>query len=270
MESPPPTCWPLLRRDYYNFYILKWQKRICVGFKLQRWGTPLKMSQWFQLGLQNGNSPLIEQLIFFHDHALLVVILIASLVGFFLAALFSNKFLHRYLLDGQAIETMWTVIPAIILVAIALPSIRLLYLIDEIHNPALTIKVTGHQWYWSYEYSDFDDVQFDSYMIPSNELSSGIYRLLDVDNRLPVPYNQAIRIIITSDDVLHSWAVPSLGIKMDAVPGRLNQSGLLVNIPGVFYGQCSEICGSGHSFIPIVIEALGERDFLKWLELQIS
>lgn len=107
-------------------------------------------------------------------------------------------------------------------------------------------------------------------MIPSNELSKGMYRLLDVDNRIPVPYNQAIRLIITSDDVLHSWAVPSLGIKIDAVPGRLNQSRLLVNIPGVFYGQCSEICGSGHSFIPIVIESIRENDFLKWLELQIS
>nr|Q37706.1 RecName: Full=Cytochrome c oxidase subunit 2; AltName: Full=Cytochrome c oxidase polypeptide II [Artemia franciscana]CAA48807.1 cytochrome-c oxidase [Artemia franciscana] len=228
------------------------------------------MSQWFQLGLQNGNSPLMEQLIFFHDHALLVVILITSLVGFFLAALFSNKFLHRYLLDGQAIETVWTVIPAIILVAIALPSIRLLYLIDEIHNPALTIKVTGHQWYWSYEYSDLNDIQFDSYMIPSNELSTGMYRLLDVDNRSQCPMIKAIRLMITSDAVLHSWAVPSLGIKMDADPGRLNQSSLLVNMPGVFYGQCSEICGSGHSFMPIVIEAVGESDFLKWLELQIS
>ncbi|NP_007110.2 cytochrome c oxidase subunit II (mitochondrion) [Artemia franciscana] len=227
------------------------------------------MSQWFQLGLQNGNSPLMEQLIFFHDHALLVVILITSLVGFFLAALFSNKFLHRYLLDGQAIETVWTVIPAIILVAIALPSIRLLYLIDEIHNPALTIKVTGHQWYWSYEYSDLNDIQFDSYMIPSNELSTGMYRLLDVDNRSQCPMIKAIRLMITSDAVLHSWAVPSLGIKMDADPGRLNQSSLLVNMPGVFYGQCSEICGSGHSFMPIVIEAVGESDFLKWLELQI-
>ena len=130
MESSPSACRSLLWRNYYDLYILKWQKHICIGFKLQRWVPPLKVSQWFQLGLQNGNSPLIEQLIFFHDHALLVVILITSLVGFFLAALFSNKFLHRYLLDGQAIETVWTVIPAIILVAIALPSIRLLYLID--------------------------------------------------------------------------------------------------------------------------------------------
>ena len=203
---------------------------------------------------------------FFPWPALLIVILITSLVGFFLAALFSSKFIHRYLLDGEAIETVWTVIPAVFLAHIALLSIWLLYLIDEIHNPALTIKVRGHQWYWSYEYSDFDDVQFDSYMIPSNELSAGIYRLLDVDNRIPVPYNQAISLMITSDDVLHSWAVPSPEIKMDAVPGRLNQSRLLVNIPGVFYGQCSESCGSGHSFIPIVIEAVGERDFQKWLE----
>nr|YP_010043649.1 cytochrome c oxidase subunit II [Branchinella kugenumaensis]QPD06970.1 cytochrome c oxidase subunit II [Branchinella kugenumaensis] len=227
------------------------------------------MSQWFQLGLQNGNSPLMEQLSFFHDHALLIVVLITSVVGFFLTAIFSNKFLHRYLLDGQMIETIWTVLPALVLIAIALPSIRLLYLIDEIHNPALTIKVTGHQWYWGYEYSDFNDVQFDSYMIPTNELESGMFRLLDVDNRVPLPFNQPVRVMITSDDVLHSWAVPCLGIKMDAVPGRLNQSSLLMNLPGVFYGQCSEICGSGHSFMPIVIESIEGEEFLEWLESQI-
>nr|YP_009128543.1 cytochrome c oxidase subunit II [Phallocryptus tserensodnomi]AJP76841.1 cytochrome c oxidase subunit II [Phallocryptus tserensodnomi] len=227
------------------------------------------MSQWFQLGLQNGNSPLMEQLTFFHDHALLIVVLITSIVTFFLSAIFVNKFLHRYLLDGQMIETIWTVLPALILIVIALPSIRLLYLIDEINNPALTLKVTGHQWYWSYEYSDFNDIQFDSYMIPTNELEQGMYRLLDVDNRVPLPFNQPVRLMITSDDVLHSWAVPSFGIKMDAVPGRLNQSSLMINLPGVFYGQCSEICGAGHSFMPIVVESISSGEFLKWLESQI-
>nr|UBX38439.1 cytochrome c oxidase subunit II [Branchinecta paludosa] len=227
------------------------------------------MSQWFELGFQNGMSPLMEQLLFFHDHALLIITLITSIVGFFMLSLFSNKFIHRYLLDGQTVETVWTVLPAFILIVIALPSIRLLYLIDEVHNPALTIKVTGHQWYWGYEFSDFNDVQFDSYMIPSADLQQGMYRLLDVDNRVPMPFNQPVRLMITSDDVLHSWSVPSLGIKMDAVPGRLNQTSATINMPGVFYGQCSEICGAGHSFMPIVLEALSAEGFLSWIESQI-
>nr|BCW86854.1 cytochrome c oxidase subunit II [Drepanosurus uchidai]BCW86867.1 cytochrome c oxidase subunit II [Drepanosurus uchidai] len=227
------------------------------------------MSQWFQLGLQNGVSPLMEQLVFFHDHALLIVVLITSLVGFFMASLFFNNYVHRYLLDGQMIETIWTVLPAVILIFIALPSIRLLYLIDEVQNPALTIKVTGHQWYWGYEYSDFNDLQFDSYMVPTQDLEQGLFRLLDVDNRVPLPFNQPIRLMITSDDVLHSWALPSIGIKMDAIPGRLNQSGMLINMPGIFYGQCSEICGAGHSFMPIVLESVNTSSFLNWLQGQI-
>nr|BCW86802.1 cytochrome c oxidase subunit II [Drepanosurus asanumai]BCW86815.1 cytochrome c oxidase subunit II [Drepanosurus asanumai] len=227
------------------------------------------MSQWFQLGLQNGVSPLMEQLVFFHDHALLIVVLITSLVGFFMASLFFNTYVHRYLLDGQMIETIWTVLPAVILIFIALPSIRLLYLIDEVQNPALTIKVTGHQWYWGYEYSDFNDLQFDSYMVPTQDLEQGLFRLLDVDNRVPLPFNQPIRLMITSDDVLHSWALPSIGIKMDAIPGRLNQSGMLINMPGIFYGQCSEICGAGHSFMPIVLESVNTSSFLNWLQGQI-
>nr|YP_009918950.1 cytochrome c oxidase subunit II [Eubranchipus grubii]QMP96530.1 cytochrome c oxidase subunit II [Eubranchipus grubii] len=227
------------------------------------------MSQWFQLGLQNGVSPLMEQLVFFHDHALLIVVLITSLVGFFMVSLFFNKYVHRYLLDGQMIETIWTVLPAVILIFIALPSIRLLYLIDEVQNPALTIKVTGHQWYWGYEYSDFNDLQFDSYMTPTQDLEQGLFRLLDVDNRIPLPFNQPIRLMITSDDVLHSWALPSIGIKMDAIPGRLNQSGMFINMPGIFYGQCSEICGAGHSFMPIVLESVNSKSFLNWLESQI-
>nr|BCW86828.1 cytochrome c oxidase subunit II [Drepanosurus hatanakai]BCW86841.1 cytochrome c oxidase subunit II [Drepanosurus hatanakai] len=227
------------------------------------------MSQWFQLGLQNGVSPLMEQLVFFHDHALLIVVLITSLVGFFMVSLFFNNYVHRYLLDGQMIETIWTVLPAVILIFIALPSIRLLYLIDEVQNPALTIKVTGHQWYWGYEYSDFNDLQFDSYMVPTQDLEQGLFRLLDVDNRVPLPFNQPIRLMITSDDVLHSWALPSIGIKMDAIPGRLNQSGMLINMPGIFYGQCSEICGAGHSFMPIVLESVDTKSFLNWLQSQI-
>nr|YP_009045941.1 cytochrome c oxidase subunit II [Triops australiensis]CDR98437.1 cytochrome c oxidase subunit 2 [Triops australiensis] len=223
------------------------------------------MATWLQLGFQDGASPLMEQLIFFHDHALLVLILITILVGYFMLSLMFNSLTNRYLLDGQLIEIIWTVFPALILISIALPSLRLLYLLDEVNEPSLTIKTVGHQWYWSYEYSDFNNIEFDSYMIPTQELNQNDFRLLDVDNRLVVPFNTQIRLLVTAADVLHSWTIPSLGVKVDAVPGRLNQVSLFINRPGLFFGQCSEICGANHSFMPIVIESIHTKNFLTWV-----
>ncbi len=220
------------------------------------------MATWAQIGFQNSASPLIEQLIFFHDHALLILILITTLVGYFIISLVTNKFVNRYLLDGQIIEIIWTVLPAVILIILALPSLRLLYLIDETTEPRLTLKTVGHQWYWSYEYSDFNDIEFDSYMTPTNNLQPQEFRLLEVDNRVILPYLTQIRLLVTAADVIHSWTIPSLGIKADAVPGRLNQLNVFFNRPGVFYGQCSEICGANHSFIPISVEAITPTDFL--------
>ena len=220
------------------------------------------MATWAQIGFQNRASPLIEQLIFFHDHALLILILITTLVGYFMLSLVTNKFVNRYLLDGQMIEIIWTVLPAVILIILALPSLRLLYLIDETTEPRITLKTVGHQWYWSYEYSDFNDIEFDSYMTPTNSLTEGEFRLLEVDNRVILPYLTQIRLLVTAADVIHSWTIPSLGIKADAVPGRLNQLNVFFNRPGIFYGQCSEICGANHSFIPIRVEAINPRDFL--------
>jgi cytochrome c oxidase subunit 2 len=224
------------------------------------------MATWAQIGFQNRASPLIEQLIFFHDHALLILILITTLVGYFILSLVTNKFVNRYLLDGQIIEIIWTVLPAVILIILALPSLRLLYLIDETTEPRITLKTVGHQWYWSYEYSDFKDIEFDSYMMPSNELEKGQFRLLEVDNRVILPYLTQVRLLVTAGDVIHSWTIPSLGIKADAVPGRLNQLNVFFNRPGVFYGQCSEICGANHSFIPITVEAVNPGDFLSWVK----
>lgn len=224
------------------------------------------MATWAQIGFQNRASPLIEQLIFFHDHALLILILITTLVGYFMLSLVTNKFVNRYLLDGQMIEIIWTVLPAVILIILALPSLRLLYLIDETTEPRITLKTVGHQWYWSYEYSDFNDIEFDSYMTPTNSLTEGEFRLLEVDNRVILPYLTQIRLLVTAADVIHSWTVPSLGIKADAVPGRLNQLNVFFNRPGIFYGQCSEICGANHSFIPIRVEAINPRDFLNWVK----
>lgn len=180
--------------------------------------------------------------------------------------LFFNKFTNRFLLRGQTIEIIWTVIPAIVLIFIALPSLRLLYLLDEISTPSITLKTIGHQWYWSYEYSDFYIIEFDSYIIPVNEIKLYNFRLLDVDNRVIIPINLKIRILITAADVIHSWTVPSLGVKVDGTPGRLNQSNFIINRPGLFFGQCSEICGSNHSFIPIVIERVKFNYFIKWIK----
>lgn len=223
------------------------------------------MATWANLGFQDRNSPLIEQLSFFHDHTLLILIIITTLVGYLIFILFFNSYTNRFLLEGQTIEVIWTVLPAITLIFIALPSLRLLYLLDEVRDPSLTLKTVGHQWYWSYEYSDFLQVEFDSYIVPSNELELGNFRLLEVDNHAVLPVNTQIRVLITAADVLHSWAVPRLGVKVDATPGRLNQTSFLINRPGLFYGQCSEICGANHSFIPIVIESVPTNAFISWI-----
>nr|YP_009487526.1 cytochrome c oxidase subunit II [Anopheles benarrochi]AWB97954.1 cytochrome c oxidase subunit 2 [Anopheles benarrochi]AWB97980.1 cytochrome c oxidase subunit 2 [Anopheles benarrochi]AWB98006.1 cytochrome c oxidase subunit 2 [Anopheles benarrochi] len=223
------------------------------------------MATWANLGLQDSSSPLMEQLNFFHDHTLLILTMITILVGYIMGMLLFNKFTNRFLLHGQTIEIIWTVLPAIILMFIAFPSLRLLYLMDEINTPSITLKSIGHQWYWSYEYSDFLNLEFDSYMIPTNELELNGFRLLDVDNRVVLPMNNQIRILVTATDVLHSWTVPSLGVKVDATPGRLNQLNFLINRPGLFFGQCSEICGANHSFMPIVIESIPMNFFIKWI-----
>nr|YP_010535002.1 cytochrome c oxidase subunit II [Meloe proscarabaeus]UYA96969.1 cytochrome c oxidase subunit II [Meloe proscarabaeus] len=228
------------------------------------------MATWKTLLLQDSSSPLMEQLAFFHDHTLLVLTIITILVGQLMISLFFNKFVHRYLLEGQLIEVIWTVLPAITLIFIALPSLRLIYILDETNNPLLTIKTIGHQWYWSYEYSDFKTLEFDSYMIPINEMKNWNFRLLDVDNRMTIPFKTQIRMLVTAADVIHSWTVPSLGVKIDATPGRLNQTNFLSNRPGLFYGQCSEICGANHSFMPIVIESITPGFFIKWISGMIK
>ena len=228
------------------------------------------MATWAYLSFQDRASPLIEQLIFFHDHIILVLILIITFVGYIISTILFNFFINRYILEHQMIELIWTTLPAIILIFIALPSLRLLYLLDEVNNPTLTLKTIGHQWYWRYEYSDFLQVEFDSYILPFNELNNSRFRLLDVDNRTVLPINTQIRIIISAADVIHSWTVPALGVKADAIPGRLNQTSVLINRPGLFFGQCSEICGANHSFIPIVIERVSTDSFLNWVSSHSS
>lgn len=217
-----------------------------------------------QLGFQDAASPVIEEIIHFHDHALMIVFLISTLVLYIIVAMVSTSLINLYILDSQGIEILWTVLPAVILIFIALPSLRILYLIDEINDPHLTVKAIGHQWYWSYEYTDYEDLGFDSYIIPTQDLSPGQFRLLETDHRMVVPIESSVRVLVTAEDVLHSWAVPALGVKIDAVPGRLNQTAFTATRPGVYYGQCSEICGANHSFIPIVVEAVPLQHFENW------
>nr|AFO38077.1 cytochrome oxidase subunit II [Hoplobatrachus rugulosus] len=219
-----------------------------------------------QLGLQDAISPIMEELIHFHDHAFMAVLMISTLVLYIISSLMMTKLSNTNTIDAQEIEMIWTIMPAVILIIIALPSLRILYLMDELSAPDMTVKTIGHQWYWSYEYSDFSDLGFDSYMIPPADLTPGQFRLLEVDNRMVTPAGTVIRTLITAEDVLHSWAVPTLGVKTDAIPGRLNQAAFITAHPGVFYGQCSEICGANHSFMPIVVEALPISSFLLWLK----
>nr|YP_009351198.1 cytochrome c oxidase subunit II [Sphaerotermes sphaerothorax]AIY61869.1 cytochrome c oxidase subunit 2 [Sphaerotermes sphaerothorax]AQP28828.1 cytochrome c oxidase subunit 2 [Sphaerotermes sphaerothorax]QOE88771.1 cytochrome c oxidase subunit II [Sphaerotermes sphaerothorax]URH16556.1 cytochrome c oxidase subunit II [Sphaerotermes sphaerothorax] len=223
------------------------------------------MTTWLNLSLQDSASPIMEQLIFFHDHALMIMLMIITTVMYTMISIMQNKQTSRFILEGQMIETLWTIAPAIILVFIAMPSLRLLYLMDEVHNPVLTLKAVGHQWYWSYEYSDFTKLEFDSYMVQQEDQQSNTFRLLDTDNRIVLPMNSPIRMIVTAADVLHSWTVPGLGVKTDATPGRLNQVSFSINRPGILYGQCSEICGANHSFMPITIESVSTNQFINWV-----
>nr|AFY16860.1 cytochrome c oxidase subunit II [Oncotympana maculaticollis]ULO25744.1 cytochrome oxidase subunit II [Hyalessa maculaticollis] len=222
------------------------------------------MSNWSYINMQDAMSPLMEQLIFFHDHTLVVLIVITVVVSYMMLMLFFTKMINRFLLEGQLIEFVWTFLPALMLIFIALPSLRLLYMLDEINYPMMTLKIIGHQWYWSYEYSDFMNIEFDSYMKSVNSTIDQ-FRLLDVDNRVILPYNFQMRLLVSSYDVIHSWTIPSMGIKVDAVPGRLNQMSVSINRPGLSFGQCSEICGANHSFMPIVIESISINTFINWL-----
>ena len=224
------------------------------------------MAKWAQLGLQDAASPVILQLIQFHDHAIVILTIILTFVSYSIFAILRNSFTARFILDAQTVEIIWTLLPAITLLFLAIPSLRLLYIMDEVNFPTITIKAIGHQWYWSYEYSDFLDISFDSYIIPTEDLRPGQFRLLEVDNRVVIPTKTEVRILITAADVLHAWTVPSLGVKADAVPGRLNQVGFYSTRTGLFFGQCSEICGANHSFMPIAVELVDWERFCNWIK----
>nr|AHF21615.1 cytochrome oxidase c subunit 2 [Argas sp. SpringbokSA-QMS95171] len=223
------------------------------------------MTTWSNISFSNSNSPIMEQLIFFHDHSMMIILMITLITLYMTINVMKNSFSSRFLMEGQEIETLWTIIPAIILIFIAFPSLRLLYLMEETFLPSMSLKIIGHQWYWTYEYPDFN-IEYDSFMVPKNELNKNSFRLLDVDNRMIIPFNTNIRFLVTSSDVIHSWTVQPLGMKMDAIPGRLNQMFSTSNRPGIYFGQCSEICGANHSFMPISLEITSMKNFFYWIK----
>nr|WIM51591.1 cytochrome c oxidase subunit II [Corythalia opima] len=221
------------------------------------------MPVWGFLYFQDGVSPVMEQLIFFHDYTMIIMIMVMFLVGYMLMSSCYSMEYNLGLFEGQELEMIWTVLPAVFLVFIAFPSLRLLYLMEETEIYDMTIKLLGRQWYWSYEYSDFESKMFDSYM-EEDEIS--LFRMLDVDNCLLVPCNINVRMIVSGADVIHSWTIPSLGVSADAIPGRLNQLSLNFSRVGSYYGECSEICGANHSFMPIKMMVLPRNEFLSvWL-----
>lgn len=233
-------------------------------------------AQPWQIGFQDPATPIMEGIInLHHDLIFFLIIILIFITWLLVRALYlfnaKNNPVPSNLTHGTLIELVWTITPSFILITIAIPSFALLYSMDEVVDPAVTMKAVGHQWYWSYEYSDYineegETINFDSYIVPEEDLELGQLRLLEVDNRIVVPTNTHVRVIITGADVVHSWAVPSLGIKCDAIPGRLNQTSLFIKREGVYYGQCSEICGINHAFIPIVVEAVPLENYVEWVQ----
>lgn len=223
------------------------------------------MRTWFNLICLDPATILGEKIIYFHDLVLIILILILTLLLYLILFISIKFYLNREIIHGHLIEIIWTIIPIFLLLFLAFPSLRNLYYRDEIVDPVITIKAVGHQWYWSYEYSDLKILDFDSYILDEETINlNNFFRLLDVDNRIVVPYDIDLRLLVISEDVIHSWAVPRLGIKVDAVPGRINQLTIRLNRLGLFYGQCSEICGVNHRFIPIVVECTSWKNFINW------
>jgi cytochrome c oxidase subunit 2 len=252
-----------------------YNKEDIVNFIFGNHQSPnMDLAEPWQINFQDPATPILEGIIDFHNDLMILLTVIGVAVFWVLGraiVLFENNPKPSNVVHGTTLEMIWTIIPAVILMFVAVPSFALLYSIDEILDPAVTLKVVGHQWYWSYEYSDYtsedgETINFDSYMIPEDDLADpGQLRLLEVDNRVILPINTHIRVVITAADVLHCWGIPSFAMKVDACPGRLNQTSLFIKRAGTFYGQCSEICGVNHGFMPIVVEGVELEDYVTWI-----
>ncbi|TCT03463.1 cytochrome c oxidase subunit 2 [Aquabacter spiritensis] len=234
------------------------------------WAGMGQPSDW-QVNLQDAATPVMESI---HSFNIFLLVIITAIVLFVmvLLAIVVVRFNERSnpvpskTSHNTMIEVAWTVVPVMILVAIAIPSFRLLHLELNVPQPDMTIKATGHQWYWSYEYPDDGGFSFDSLMVPEKDLKPGQPRLLAVDNEVVVPVNKTVRVQVTAGDVIHSFAVPSFGIKIDALPGRLNETWFKATREGVYYGQCSELCGRDHAFMPIAVRVVSEDQYKAWLD----
>lgn len=251
----------------------RWGKRIffallaCCTISLDLFAA--RPYPW-QLGMQEPVSPVAEHVMHFHNILMIVLTVIAVFVLgllIYVVVRFNEKRnpVPSKTTHHTMLEVVWTLIPAFIVVCIMIPGAKLIYFSDRTPNAEMTVKIVGHQWYWSYEYPDHNNLQFDSRMVPTAELQPGQLRLLEVDNRLVLPVDTNIRILLTSTDVLHSWAVPSFGIKTDTVPGRLNETWVRINKEGTYYGQCSELCGIDHGFMPIAVDAVSKEQFNQWV-----
>ena len=224
----------------------------------------------WQLGFQEAASQSMRDIVNFHDKLLLPIIVAISVFVLFLMAYACIRFRASRnpnpstRTHNVAIEVLWTLIPCLILIVIAVPSFKTLYSQDRIPKADVTIKAVGYQWYWGYEYPD-ENIIFDSYMVETKDLKAGQPRLLAVDNVVVVPVNKVVKVLITANDVLHAWALPSFGVKRDAVPGRINETWFKAERVGTFYGQCSELCGIKHAFMPIEVRVVSEEDYQEWL-----
>lgn len=218
------------------------------------------MTTWRRIFFHHPSSFIMELVSIIHDYVTIFLISILILVFMNLTYSFISNSFNLNFYENHQLERIWTVAPFVLLIFIVIPSLTSLYMLDRCLFCGITVSIIGHQWYWSYFYKDFKDYFFNSYMLPSEERS---IRLLDVDNRLIIPRFMPIRFLVSSSDVLHSWTIPSFGVKIDAVPGRINQFCFSSKRRGIFFGQCSEICGANHRFIPIVLESISFNDFIK-------
>lgn len=225
--------------------------------------------QPWQIGFQPAASPIMEGIAGMHDMLLTIIACVAILVTLLLAYVLYRFRASRNPVPSQTshntlLEVVWTLLPVLTLVVIGIPSLKLMFFASKIEDADLTVKAIGRQWYWAYEYPE-QEIQFDSMMIEDKDLKPGQLRLLEVDNPIVVPAGKTVRVIVTSDDVLHSFAVPALGIKKDAVPGRLNETWFRVEKEGTYYGQCSELCGVRHGFMPIAVKVVSDKEYDEWL-----
>ena len=223
------------------------------------------------MGLQDAATPTMERITDFHNLLLVIITLISVFVlGLLIYVMIrfraSRNPVPSKTTHNTILELAWTTVPVIILVIIAIPSFKLLYIADRIEDADMTLKAIGHQWYWSYEYPDHDGLEFDAVMVEEEDLEQGQLRLLTTDTKIVVPVDTNIRMLITADDVLHAWAVPAFGVKLDAVPGRINETWFRATREGTFYGQCSELCGARHGFMPIMVEVVSKQAFEAWLK----